>query len=77
MRHASLHAGGVGIVDTKITDYIGMKLGGKDEHVIQVDKKKVEEIGIIKFDIRASYGQEERKNVLLGISFDSVERLQQ
>lgn len=51
VRHASLHAGGVGIVDTKITDYIGMKLGGKDEHVIQVDKKKIEEIGIIKFDI--------------------------
>lgn len=51
VRHASLHAGGVGIVDTKITDYIGMKLGGKNEHVIQVDKKKIEEIGIIKFDI--------------------------
>lgn len=51
VRHASLHAGGVGIVDTKITDYIGMKLGGKGEHVIQADKKKVEEIGIIKFDI--------------------------
>ena len=28
-----------------------MKLGGKNEHVIQVDKKKIEEIGIIKFDI--------------------------
>lgn len=51
LRHASLHAGGVGIVDTKITNYIGMKLGSKGEHVIQVDKKKVEEIGIIKFDI--------------------------
>jgi DNA polymerase-3 subunit alpha len=51
LRHASLHAGGVGIVDTKITDYIGMKLGSKGEHVIQVDKKKIEDIGIIKFDI--------------------------
>ena len=29
-----------------------------------------------KFDILAGYGQEER-DVLLGISFDSVERLQQ
>lgn len=51
IRHASIHAGGVGIVDTKITDYMGMKLGSKGEHVIQVDKKKIEEIGIIKFDI--------------------------
>jgi DNA polymerase-3 subunit alpha len=51
IRHVSVHAGGVGIVNTKITDYIGMKLGSKNEHVIQVDKIKVEEIGIIKFDI--------------------------
>jgi DNA polymerase-3 subunit alpha len=51
VRQASIHAGGVGIVDTKITDYMGMKLGSKGERVIQVDKKKVEEIGIIKFDI--------------------------
>ena len=47
----SIHAGGVGIVDAKITDYMPMKLGSKGEHVIQVDKKKVEEIGIIKFDV--------------------------
>ena len=51
VRQVSIHAGGVGIVDTKITDYMGMKLGSKGEHVIQVDKKKIEEIGIIKFDI--------------------------
>lgn len=51
VRNVSIHAGGVGIVDTKITDYMGMKLGGNNEHVIQVDKKKIEEIGIIKFDI--------------------------
>lgn len=51
VRNASIHAGGVGIVDTKITDYMAMKVGNKGEHVIQVDKKKVEEIGIIKFDI--------------------------
>ena len=51
VRNASIHAGGVGIVDTKITDYMAMKVGSKGEHVIQVDKKKVEEIGIIKFDI--------------------------
>jgi DNA polymerase-3 subunit alpha len=51
VRNASVHAGGVGIVDTTITNYMPMKLGSKGEHVIQVDKKKVEEIGIIKFDI--------------------------
>lgn len=51
VRNVSIHAGGIGIVDTKITDYMGMKLGGNNEHVIQVDKKKIEEIGIIKFDI--------------------------
>lgn len=51
VRNASIHAGGVGIVDTKITDYMAMKVGNKGEHVIQVDKKKVEKIGIIKFDI--------------------------
>lgn len=51
VRNASIHAGGVGIVDTKITDYMAMKAGSKGERVIQVDKKKVEEIGIIKFDI--------------------------
>lgn len=51
VRNASIHAGGVGIVDTKITDYMAMKVGSKGERVIQVDKKKVEEIGIIKFDI--------------------------
>ena len=28
-----------------------MKLGGDGEHVIQVDKRIIEEIGIIKFDI--------------------------
>ena len=51
VKNVSIHAGGVGIVDTKITDYMGMKLGKKDEHVIQVDKHLIEEIGIIKFDI--------------------------
>lgn len=51
VRNASIHAGGVGIVDTKITDYMGMKIGSKGEKVIQVDKKKIESIGIIKFDV--------------------------
>jgi DNA polymerase-3 subunit alpha len=51
VRHVSTHAGGVGIVDTSMYDYMPMKLGEKGEHVIQVDKVMVEEIGIIKFDI--------------------------
>ena len=50
-RFAGLHAGGVGIVDTDISDYMPMKLGSKGEHVIQVDKKMAEKIGIVKFDI--------------------------
>lgn len=51
VKTVSAHAGGVGIVDTEITDYMAMKLGSKGEHVISVDKRVIEEIGIIKFDI--------------------------
>lgn len=51
VKTVSCHAGGVGIVDTDIDDYMAMKLGGDGEHVIQVDKRIIEEIGIIKFDI--------------------------
>ena len=51
VRNASIHAGGLGIVDTTISDYIGMVRGGKGEQVISVDKKIIEEIGIIKFDL--------------------------
>lgn len=53
VKTVSCHAGGVGIVDTDISDYMAMKLGsdGEREHVIQVDKRLVEQIGIIKFDI--------------------------
>lgn len=51
VRHVSTHAGGVGIVDSTMFDYMPMKLGEDGEHVIQVDKVMIEEIGIIKFDI--------------------------
>lgn len=52
VKTVSMHAGGVGIVDTSINDYMGMKLGEEPwQHVIQVDKRVIEEIGIIKFDI--------------------------
>lgn len=50
-RGVGIHAGGIGIVDTSIDDYMGMIKGGSDEQVIQVDKKNVESIGIVKFDI--------------------------
>jgi DNA polymerase-3 subunit alpha len=51
VKTVSIHAGGVGIVDTTIDNYMAMKLGTDDEHVIQVDKRIIEEIGIIKFDL--------------------------
>ena len=51
VKTTSIHAGGVGIVDGKVTDFMPMKLGPEGEHVIQVDKRLVEEISIIKFDI--------------------------
>lgn len=51
VKTVSIHAGGVGIVDTTINDYMPMKMGTKGEHVIQVDKHYVEDIGIVKFDI--------------------------
>lgn len=51
VKTTSIHAGGIGIVDGKITNFMPMKLGPKGEHVIQVDKRIIEEIGIIKYDI--------------------------
>lgn len=51
LKTVSCHAGGVGIVDTDISDYMAMKLGKKNEHVIQVNKKVVEKIGIVKQDL--------------------------
>ena len=51
VKTTSTHAGGVGIVDGKVTNFMPMKLGPEGEHVIQVDKRLVEEIGIIKYDI--------------------------
>ena len=51
VKTVSIHAGGVGIVDTDINDYMPMKIGTKCEHVIQVDKNNIESIGIVKFDL--------------------------
>ena len=51
VKTVSIHAGGIGIVDTTINDYMPMKIGSKGEHVIQVDKHYIEDIGIVKFDL--------------------------
>ena len=51
VKTVSIHAGGIGIVDTNINDYMPMKIGTKGEHVIQVDKHYIEDIGIVKFDL--------------------------
>ena len=51
VKTVSIHAGGIGIVDTNINDYMPMKIGTKGEHVIQADKHYIEDIGIIKFDL--------------------------
>lgn len=51
VKTVSIHAGGVGIVDTDVNDYMPMKIGTQGEHVIQVDKHYIEDIGIVKFDL--------------------------
>ena len=51
VKTVSAHAAGLGIVDTDVNNYLPMKLGSKREHVIQCDKRLVEEIGIVKFDL--------------------------
>lgn len=51
VKTVSIHAGGIGIVDTDINDYMPMRIGTKGEHVIQVDKHYIEDIGIVKFDL--------------------------
>lgn len=51
VRNVSMHAGGVCVFDDNVTDYMPMKLGSDNEHVIQVDKKIIERIGGVKFDI--------------------------
>lgn len=51
VRQASIHACAVGIVNEKVVDYMPMHRGANDERVIQVDKKMLEKIGIVKMDI--------------------------
>ncbi len=49
-RHASTHAAGVVIAPSKLTDYVPLHKGSKDEVTTQWDMKAVEEIGLLKMD---------------------------
>ncbi|MBW2370021.1 MAG: DNA polymerase III subunit alpha, partial [Deltaproteobacteria bacterium] len=49
-RHASTHAAGVVIGDKPLVEYLPLYRGKKGEVVTQFDMKRVEQIGLIKFD---------------------------
>ena len=49
-RHASTHAAGVVIGDKPLVDYLPLYQGKKGEVVTQFDMKRVEQIGLVKFD---------------------------
>ncbi len=49
-RHASTHAAGVVIGDRPLVEYLPLYRGKKDEVVTQLDMKRVEQIGLVKFD---------------------------
>lgn len=49
-RHASTHAAGVVIADRPLVEYMPLYKGKKGEVVTQFDMKRVEKIGLIKFD---------------------------
>ncbi|MCP3951064.1 MAG: DNA polymerase III subunit alpha [Desulfobacterales bacterium] len=49
-RHASTHAAGVVIGDRPLVEYLPLYRGKKGEVVTQLDMKRVEQIGLVKFD---------------------------
>ncbi|MDD4649168.1 MAG: DNA polymerase III subunit alpha [Desulfoplanes sp.] len=49
-RHASTHAAGIVISKKPLTEYLPIFKGKKGEIITQFDKKKVEVVGLIKFD---------------------------
>jgi DNA polymerase-3 subunit alpha len=49
-RHASTHAAGVVIGDRPLVEYLPLYRGKKGEVVTQFDMKRVEKIGLVKFD---------------------------
>ena len=50
VRHASTHAAGIVISDRAMQEYLPLYKGKKGEIVTQYDMKRVEEVGLIKFD---------------------------
>jgi DNA polymerase-3 subunit alpha len=49
-RHASVHAAGVVVGDTRLVEYLPLYKGRNGEIVTQFDMKRVEKIGLVKFD---------------------------
>ena len=49
-RHASTHAAGVVISDKPLVEYLPLYKGKKGEVITQYDMKRVEKIGLVKFD---------------------------
>jgi len=49
-RHASVHAAGVVIAPSNLTDYVPLFRTNRDETVTQFDMKGIEEIGLLKMD---------------------------
>ena len=49
-RHASTHAAGVVIGDKPLVEYLPLYKGKKGEIITQFDMKRVEQIGLVKFD---------------------------
>lgn len=49
-RHASTHAAGVVIGDRPLVDYLPLYRGKRGEVMTQLDMKRVEKIGLVKFD---------------------------
>ena len=50
IRHVGIHAAGIIIADTPITDYAPLYKGAEGENVIQYDLSNAEKIGLVKFD---------------------------
>lgn len=49
-RHASVHAAGVVIAPSRLTDFVPLYRTNRDETVTQFDMKGIEEIGLLKMD---------------------------
>ena len=51
IRHLSIHAGGVGVVEGEVSDILPMRLTDKGEQVVGADKIIAEECSIVKLDL--------------------------